>query len=114
MSRYGIPNLLEKHPEGLGNLIEVYPLSPPGYKVDGYFFKENISAGRLPFMASLDDRVYLIILGEELVNDLPHEFDVSYAGQLIKEDLKAYTDKIWDYLAIDLSTLYIQLIGWQQ
>lgn len=114
MSRYGIPNLLDKHPEGLGNLIEVYYLNPPGYKVDGYFFKENISDNRLPFMASLDGRVYLIILGEELVQNLPHEFDVSFAEQLVKADLKVYVDKVWEYLSGDLSTLSIQLIGWQQ
>tara|TARA_B100000767_G_C19624901_1_gene475683 strand:- start:92 stop:433 length:342 start_codon:yes stop_codon:yes gene_type:complete len=111
--RYGIPNLLEKHPEGLGNLIEVYPLSSPQYRVDGYFFKDNITTNKLPFMASLDSKAYLIILGEGLVKSLPHEFDVDYAGKVIKEDLKTYTDKIWNYLGIDLSTLYIQLIGWQ-
>lgn len=116
MDRYaGTENLLEKHPEGLGKQIEVYQLNPPGYKVDGYFFKENISNGRLPFMASYNNKeVYLIILGSELVQHLPHEFDVDFAKKKINVELNSYVQQIWAYLNLDPLALYIQPIGWMQ
>lgn len=114
MSRYGVPNLLDEHPEGLGKLIEVYPLTPNNYKINGNFIKENLDENRMPFLAELDGRVYLIILGESLTGAIPHEYDVSFADELVKVKLKSYVDKIWEYLVGDLDTLIINCIGWQK
>ena len=116
MERYpGAENLLEQHPEGLGKHIEVYQLNPPGYKIDGYFFKENISNDRLPFMFSYNNKdVYLVILGSDLVHHLPYQFDIEFVQQKINVELNSYIKQIWEYLKLDPAALYVQLIGWQQ
>lgn len=115
MGRYsGAVNLLDKHPDKLGDDIEVYQLSPPGYSIDGYFFKDNISQHRLPFMFSFNERVYLVILGSNLIGSIPEEFDVSWAEGKVTRDLKKYIDEICDYLLMDSQFLYLQFIGWQK
>lgn len=113
--RYNAINLLDEHPDGLGNLIEVYKLNPPGYSIDGYFFKENISNDRLPFMFSNNNEaVYLVILGNELVKHLPHQFDIEFVKNKIEVELDSYIKKIWHYLKLDPEVVYIQPIGWMQ
>jgi hypothetical protein len=107
-------NLLDGHPEGLGKSIEVYQLNPPGYTIDGYFFKENITNDRLPFMVSYDSKVYLIILGSEIVREVPKEFDVLWASDTVMIRLREYVLSIWHYLNFEPSDIKYQLIGWQQ
>lgn len=102
-------NVLDKHPDGLGKHIEVYP----GVRITQKEFDIlTTQMGELPFAIIYEQFCYLIIIGGDIIN---REFTEPPTGNIVSsiiEEIKPYLNQVYKYLKFNPALVSYKTSNW--